>query len=84
MRALGVVSLLLVGVMFSVGAVQADLEDTDGDGIPDEWEMEHFGTLEYGAEDDPDGDGWDNYEEWTYGTDPMDPVSVPTPEEDDW
>jgi hypothetical protein len=45
--------------------------DTDGDGIPDEWEEEHFGcTTCSDPNDDPDGDGLTNLEEYRYDTDP--------------
>lgn len=47
------------------------LKDSDGDGLPDQWES-HFG-LSVGADDskeDSDGDGWTNEEEYVNGTDP--------------
>lgn len=47
--------------------------DTDKDGLPDEWEMEHFGNLDQGAEDDPDADSLTNLEEFNAGTDPVNP-----------
>ncbi len=45
--------------------------DTDGDGIPDWWELEHFGSIT-GADPNgnPDGDLYDNFEEYIRGTDP--------------
>jgi hypothetical protein len=53
--------------------------DSDHDGLPDEWEMAYFGSLEQGPHDDYDGDGCDNIREWQYGTDPTDSASyVPT------
>jgi hypothetical protein len=47
--------------------------DSDGDSMPDEWE------LQYGlnprdatdADEDPDGDFWTNLQEFAYGTDPQ-------------
>ena len=51
-------------------------EDTDGDGLPDDWEMWRFGTLAYGPNDDPDHDGALNYQEWVADTDPMNSASV--------
>ena len=45
--------------------------DSDGDGLPDEWELDNFGNLDYGAEDDPDGDGLVNIYEYWAGTDPL-------------
>ena len=44
--------------------------DSDEDGLPDCWELEHFGNLDQGPDDDPDGDGLTNLEERQYGTDP--------------
>jgi hypothetical protein len=51
--------------------------DSDGDGMPDWWELEH-GLNPYFAGDaamDSDGDGMSNLEEFIAGTDPRDPES---------
>jgi len=45
-------------------------DDTDQDGLPDIWEEEQFGNLDYGAIDDPDSDYLNNLEEFNMGTDP--------------
>lgn len=50
--------------------------DSDGDGLPDVWEMQYFGNLNYGANDDPDHDGLSNYQEYLAGTNPNDANSV--------
>lgn len=50
--------------------------DSDGDGLPDAWEMQYFGTLSYGPNDDPDHDGLNNYQEYIAGTNPNDANSV--------
>lgn len=51
-------------------------EDTDdngqGDGLPDDWEIHHFGNLDYDGTNDPDGDELTNLQEFIYRTDPMD------------
>jgi hypothetical protein len=44
--------------------------DRDGDGLPDAWEMQHFGGLSQPASGDYDGDGYTNLEEFTAGSDP--------------
>ena len=55
--------------------------DTDADGIPDEWEMEHGMDPNDGADAnlDADGDGFTNLEEFLANpqTDPQDPASHP-------
>jgi Tol biopolymer transport system component len=55
--------------------------DSDGDGIPDWWMMKYFGhptgsDIDHSrAQDDADGDGFTNYQEFLTGTDPTDPGS---------
>lgn len=44
--------------------------DDDNDGLPDEWERDNFGNLDYGPNDDPDGDGLINREEYKARTNP--------------
>lgn len=44
--------------------------DTDGDGLPDEWEQQHFGNLSESGTGDYDGDTWTNLQEFQNGTDP--------------
>ena len=44
--------------------------DSDEDGISDEWELAYFGNTSVRAEDDPDGDGMDNLDEFSAGTNP--------------
>ncbi len=48
-------------------------EDTDTDGLPDDWEREHFSGLSPGYADDPDSDGLTNGQEFDEGTDPDNP-----------
>jgi hypothetical protein len=55
--------------------------DSDGDGIPDAWMIQNFGhptglaSDHSRAQDDPDGDGMSNLQEYIAGTDPLDAQS---------
>jgi len=53
--------------------------DSDGDGMPDEWEKKYgLNPLDPSdAHHDLDGDGFTNLEEYLAGTDPRDPKSHP-------
>ena len=44
--------------------------DSNGDGLPDAWEMANFNTLNVNPNADPDGDGWSNLQEYLNGTNP--------------
>ena len=47
------------------------LDDADADGLPDNWEIKYFGNIsKYGPQEDPDGDGLANIDEYKFGTDP--------------
>ncbi len=54
--------------------------DSDGDMIPDNWELTFFSDLTHSATDDDDKimqDGANNLTEYIAGTDPIDPSSFP-------
>jgi hypothetical protein len=52
------------------------LPDSDGDGLPDAWEQQYFGSpTGANPEEDSDGDGATNREEFLAGTNPRDPQS---------
>jgi polygalacturonase len=49
--------------------------DTDGDGLPDDWEQQYFGSTTGASPDaDSDGDGASNSAEFIAGTNPLDPL----------
>ncbi|HUL50970.1 MAG TPA: hypothetical protein VLU94_00150, partial [Candidatus Nitrosotalea sp.] len=50
--------------------------DSDGDGMDDAWEVEHFGTLDRDGTGDFDGDGATDLFEFLTGTDPTNALSV--------
>jgi Tol biopolymer transport system component len=62
--------------------VNAALVDSDGDGIPDWWMMKYFGhptgqTNDMSlAQDDADGSGMSNLQDYIAGTSPLDPSSA--------
>jgi pimeloyl-ACP methyl ester carboxylesterase len=51
--------------------IVSDLTDTDGNGLPDDWELRYFGAIGVDPQADPDGDGILNGEELGYGTNPV-------------
>jgi hypothetical protein len=56
-----------------VSAMRRDMgivADSDGDGIPDDWEIFNFGNLTQAAAGDPDGDGVSNLDEYATDSNP--------------
>lgn len=53
-------------------AVQTGVVDTDSDGLPDQWEVEHFGNIaaSIGGASDSDADGDTDFAEYVAGSDP--------------
>ncbi len=51
------------------------LASTSGDGIPDWWKAK-YGAIDPNA--DPDGDGWNNLQEFLHGTDPNKDNRIPS------
>jgi hypothetical protein len=71
--------------LHDAGAEVINANDSDGDGLLDEWEVENFRATpgesvaailaKYTAADDPDGDFYDNGSEFLDGTGPLDILS---------
>ena len=58
--------------------LDATLQDTDADSLPDRWELDHgFSPAANEAESDTDGDGFSNRQEFWAATDPLDADSYP-------
>jgi len=56
------------------------INDADDDDLPDDWESDYFtnpNNTQTGKFDDYDGDGWDNYTEYLYGSSPANAYSEP-------
>ncbi len=50
--------------------------DSNGNGLPDSWELEYFGNLNQTAQGDYDGDGVSNLQEFLDGTNPTNAASA--------
>ena len=55
-------------------------KDTDGNGLPDLWQMHYFGHLGVDPNADPDGDGLSNLQEYQQHTDPLNPQTYGVPD----
>ncbi len=53
--------------------------DSDGDGMDDQWELDHFGTLDRDGTGDYDGDGITDLDEYLYNTDPAENAAPDVP-----
>jgi|GEM_PF-2897296 len=61
----------------TVTIVVNSASDTDGDGLDDDWEREHFGDLSQDGDGDYDNDGFTNLEEFEKGWNPVEAAKVP-------
>ncbi len=74
----------LMAPRIDIGAFEAPLLDSDGDGLPDYWELQYgldpfdpgITNIHSGASGDSDGDFASNLDEYIAGTSPIDAQSV--------
>jgi hypothetical protein len=68
-QAAGEVSFLAEDFSLTSGSIPE--EDSDNDGLPDAWEIEHFGNITTSAgPGDNDNDGWSDMDEYIASTSP--------------
>jgi hypothetical protein len=58
---------------------EAGVQDLDEDGLRDDWEVLYLQELALtsGSNDDPDGDGYNNFTEYAFGSNPRVATSIP-------
>jgi hypothetical protein len=66
----------LIEILYPPAPTLSPSADTDGDGLPDSWEMQFFGNLAANATADSDRDGTTNLMEYLAGTNPVNAASV--------
>ena len=70
-RSLNPPAVLLLEATTATAHYLPDALDSDGDGIPDWFEIEYYGSLANDADSDTDGDGLTLLQEYTDGTHPL-------------
>ena len=70
-------TIVIAGKEVIVSQPGAPSDDMNNNGMPDSWELANLGGLNQGASDDGDSDGFSNYVEWRYGTNPRSVTSLP-------
>jgi hypothetical protein len=72
----GSASMGLIDILYPAAPTFDSEADSDGNGLPDAWELQHFGSTGVDPSGDADGDGTTNMMEYLAGTDPKSPSSV--------
>ena len=67
------------GHRYDVVTIDLSTDDTDHDGLPDAWELFHFGDLSQSGTDHTNGDGLTNLQKYQRGLDPLVPIIKPGP-----
>jgi hypothetical protein len=74
-----------LGIRGTIHRLDLNIEDSDSDGLPDDFEQQIIDAdpndniatfLDVERDDDFDGDGESNWEEWQYGSSPIDAMSA--------
>jgi hypothetical protein len=60
-----------INYLIAIPAIPQD----DGDDLPDWWEIQYFGSTAANPDDDPDGDGFKNWQEYVADTNPTNGLS---------
>ena len=66
----------IIEILYPAAPTLDPSEDSDGNGLPDSWEIEFFGSIGVDPNEDADGDGTTNMMEFAAGTNPTSPSSV--------
>ncbi len=66
----------IIEILYPPAPTLSSDSDSDANGLPDAWEIEHFGSIGRDPYADADGDGTSNLMEFLAGTNPLSGASV--------